>query len=134
DPVLLSWTIELEGGVRRFRHDVPEESQKRIIERTIRECEKCRQDPEKAYLANLWKSVLSVLQLYDPTVGAAPSSPAHSPSLSNISQDDSHSSLTVELPMDRTLGDWLDQVNASGLVESLNNQMIKWVSAFVDEG
>ena len=40
----------------------------------------------------------------------------------------------MDLPADRTLGDWLDGVTGSELVEAINNQMIKWIAAFVDEG
>jgi len=69
DPALLPW--EFSGGVvtKWFRHDLPEESKRRIIERTIKECEQCRDYPEEAYLTNLWKSTLSALGLSDPVSG-----------------------------------------------------------------
>lgn len=57
---------------KRFRPDLPAAARRRIIERTIRECEHCRQDPEAAYLANVWNAWLSVLQLRN--TGSAPMS------------------------------------------------------------
>ncbi|HNP29004.1 MAG TPA: DUF2309 domain-containing protein [Nitrospirales bacterium] len=132
-PVLMTWTIELEGLMTQFRSDLPQESRTSIIDRTIRECEKCRHDPESAYLHNLWKSSTEACQLADPLSGTAPS---HAPALSrrsDFSKEEAHS-VPVDLPPDRTLGDWLDRVTESEIVETINAHMIKWVAAFVDEG
>ena len=133
NPVLLTWSIELEGATKRFRLDLPEDCRKSIIARTIRECEKCRHDPEGTYLNNLWKSSLSVFQLSDPLSGS-PSLHAPDPSRDSVSLPVESHSVPVDLPADRTLGDWLDSVTGSGLIEAVNNQMVKWVTAFVDEG
>ncbi|MGD9850726.1 MAG: DUF2309 domain-containing protein [Nitrospirales bacterium] len=134
NPVLLTWTLESEGATSRFRSDLPEDSQQLIIGRTIRECETCRHDPEGAYLNNLWKSSLSAFHLSDPLSGGA-----HSLSTTNAARDSDSSNMLghaipVELPPDRTLGDWLDSVTGSTQVEAINQQMIKWIAAFVDEG
>ena len=51
---------------QQFRSDLPPESRTRILDRVLRECEHCRDHPEKAYLANLWKSTLRALDLVDP--------------------------------------------------------------------
>ncbi|MCA9454050.1 MAG: DUF2309 family protein, partial [Nitrospira sp.] len=67
--MLMTWTLEMEGLTTRFRSDLPEASRSSIIDRTIRECEKCRHDPESAYLHNLWKSSLAVCHLSDPLSG-----------------------------------------------------------------
>ena len=135
NPVLLTWTIDLEGETKRFRSDLPEDSRKSIIDRTIRECEKCRNDPEGAYLNNLWKSSLSAFQLFDPLSGnpswQAPDPRRDSGSLSLTGES---RSVPVDLPADRTIGDWLDKVTGSTLVDSINNHLIKWIAAFVDEG
>jgi uncharacterized protein YbcC (UPF0753/DUF2309 family) len=133
NPVLLTWTIELEGATTRFRFDLPEYSRKSIIDRTIRECEKCRHDPEGAYLNNLWKSSLSVFQLSDPQSGN-PSLKALDPSRDSDSSNIECHAIPVDLPADRTLSDWLDCLTGSALVEAINNQMVKWIAAFVDEG
>jgi len=133
NPVLLNWTIELEGATKRFRSDLPVDARKSIMDRTIRECEKCRHDPESAYLNNLWKSSLSAFQLFDPLLGN-PSLKALDPSRDSESLQIEAHSVLMDLPADRTLGDWLDCLTGSALVESINNQMVKWIAAFVDEG
>ena len=131
--VLLTWTLELEGLTTRFRSDLPEDSRTSIIDRTIRECEKCRHDPESAYLRNLWKSSLAACQLSDPVSGTA-SSHAPGPSRSSDASRKEADFVPVDLPVDRTLGDWLDSETGSVLVETINTHMIKWIAAFVDEG
>jgi len=133
NPLLLTWTIALEGSIKRFRSDLPEHSRKSIIDRTIRECEKCRHEPESAYLHNLWKSSLSAFGLSDPVSGDPL---LKTPDLSRDSESLHVESdfVPVDLPADRTLGDWLDCLTGSTLVEAINNQMVKWVAAFVDEG
>ena len=43
--------------------------------------------------------------------------------------------LRVELPFRRTLSDWLDESELTPcIVTTIDGQMIKWVSSFVDEG
>ena len=65
EPVLLQWELSGGGATQQFRSDLSSESKHRIIQRTIEECEKCRDCPEEAYLTNLWKATLSVLGLDD---------------------------------------------------------------------
>ncbi|MGE0472317.1 MAG: DUF2309 domain-containing protein, partial [Nitrospirales bacterium] len=133
NPVLLTWTLDSEGATGRFRSDLPESSQQAIITRTIRECETCRHDPECAYVNNLWKSSLSALHLSDPFAGF-PSFPAGQTGLDSSSNMSAHINNSVDLPPDRTLADWLDRVTGSNQVEAVNQQMIKWIAAFIDEG
>ena len=40
----------------------------------------------------------------------------------------------IELPFRRTLSDWIDELTGSSIVETIDGQVIKWVSSFVDEG
>ncbi len=40
----------------------------------------------------------------------------------------------VALPAQRTVGDWLDSLAGASIVEQINDQMTRWVAAFVDEG
>lgn len=131
NPVLLTWTLDIEEGTTRFRSDLPEETQQSIIARTIRECETCRHDPEGAYVKNLWKSSLSAFQLSDPFPGSSPWPAVQAGPVSSAVVDHLH---PVDLPPDRTLADWLDYVTGSNQVEAVNQQMIKWIAAFVDEG
>jgi len=132
DPALLTWELTGVGATKRFRQDLPEESKRRIIQRTIKECELCRAYPEEAYLTNLWKSALSALGLSDPTTLDHSSSP-QSQSWTQTSQV-LPSSSQISLPAQRTVGDWVDTLTDSSIVEHVNNQLIKWIAAFVDEG
>jgi uncharacterized protein YbcC (UPF0753/DUF2309 family) len=120
---LLEW--ELSGGLatKQFRQDLSEESQKQIIEQTIKESEQCQEYPEEAYLTNLWKSVLDTFGLSD----------LHA---SSQITEDSHpqTSAPISLSTQRTISDWVDGLTEGGVVEQINNQLIKWVTAFLDEG
>lgn len=131
--MLMTWTLEMEGLTTRFRSDLPEASRSSIIDRTIRECEKCRHDPESAYLHNLWKSSLAVCHLSDPLSGLT-SFHAPDPSGSANASGQKDAFVPVDLPRDRTLGDWLDRETGSVLIETINTHMIKWTGAYVDEG
>lgn len=122
-PSLLEWELSDEGSTKRFHQNLSEESRKRIIERTIQECEQCRENPEEAYLANLWRSTLAALRL------AGSHSPVH-PSDRSYSQP----SEPISLPAQRTVSDWVDCLAGAGLVDQVNDQLIKWVAAFLDEG
>ena len=71
---------------------------------------------------SLWHAILDCLGLVDPRLGLQDdASPTESP-------------LAIELPFRRTLSDWLDLHTESATVTAIDAQVIKWVSAFVDEG
>ena len=127
EPALLEW--ELCRVTKHFHQDLPEESRKRIIERTIKECEQCRDYPEEAYLTNLWKSTLVSLRMSDGHSGDHTSENLV-PNMQEISQ----ASLEIALPLQRTISDWVDRLGGTELVEQINNQLIKWIAAFLDEG
>ncbi len=120
---LVEWELSDNGSTKRFHVHLPEESRQRIIEQTIQECEQCREYPEKAYLANLWKGILAALQL---------SESDSQPHLSGLPA--SQTSKTISLPSQRTISDWVDSLVGAGLVDRINDQLIKWVAAFLDEG
>ena len=126
-PSLLEWELSGGRGTKRFRQDLPEESRTRIIERTIEECELCREYPEEAYLTNLWNSALAALA----------DSPSGHHELVNshlLNSGDSQPSKDISLPAQRTIGDWVDRLTEPEVVTQINHQIIKWVSAFLDEG
>ncbi len=129
DPTLLQWEFSGGDATKVFRQDLSDESRKRIIERTIRECEHCRDFPEEAYLTNLWKSTLWALQLSDAHSGDQTSGKTV-PCVSEGQQTSSE----MMLPALRTMSDWVDALAGTTLVEQINSQLIKWVAAFVDEG
>jgi uncharacterized protein YbcC (UPF0753/DUF2309 family) len=118
---LLEWELSGGGTTKRFRRDLPDKSQKKIIEQTINECEECGEFPEEAYLTDLWQSVLTTLGLSD------------SHTSSQISED-SPTSAPISLPPQRTVSDWIDSLTEGGVVDQINNQLIKWITAFLDEG
>jgi len=129
EPPLQQWEFNGGSATKRFRHDLSEKAQTRIIERTIKECEQCRDYPEEAYLTNLWKSTLSALALYD-SLSHQPQSLEANP----LASDNLAPSINITLPNQRTISDWVDDLAGSRLVEHINTQLIKWVATFVDEG
>ena len=106
---LLAWQLGGGGATTAFRHDLPAEFRK-------------RQNGDASYVSNLWSSTLSALDLskrYD-----------HSPQ-----RDGEEGTLPdVDLPAGRTLSDWLALLAGVALVDQINDQMIKWTGAFLDEG
>jgi uncharacterized protein YbcC (UPF0753/DUF2309 family) len=113
----LSWTFGPGGATSRFQQDVPLESRRRILERWKRQGGSS-QDAEGAYLGALWESSLEVASFVDESASESP--------------------IEVALPPKRTIADWLDMLAGSSagtsIVECINDQMAKWVAAFVDEG
>ena len=120
---LLEWELSGGGATAQFRQDLPEESRKRIIEHAAKDGAPCRENPEKAYLLDLWESVLAALELSD--FNAPPQLSEDSPS---------HTFVSISLLPQRTLSDWIDDLTGGDGVEQINNQLIKWVAAFLDEG
>ena len=129
DHALLSWALRGGDATRRFRHDLPEDARRRILTRTIQECESCRDHPEEAYLTNLWACSLSALGLSGADSGDhAPRRRTHG------SAGDEARLATVQLPAQRTVGDWVDMLAGESIIDQVNHQMIKWTTAFLDEG
>jgi uncharacterized protein len=118
---LLEWELSGGGATKQFRQDLCEESRKKIIEQTIKEGEQFREHPEEAYLTSLWESVLSTFELSD----------FHA---SSQVSENSQTSPTISLSPQRTLSDWVDGLTEGRVVDQINNQLIKWVAAFLDEG
>ena len=132
EPVLLPWELGEGGATQQFRSDLPQDSKHRIIQRTIEECEQCRDYPEEAYLTNLWKATLSLLGLSDSDQEEKAS--ADHESMSLTTQAGEKPPVKIDLPAQRTISDWVECLSGDSLVEQINNQMIKWIAAFVDEG
>ncbi len=118
---LLDWELKGGGATQQFRQDLPRESREKIIDQTVREFEQHRKHPKWAYLTHLWKNVVATLGKPD---FRAP------PDLFEGSQK----SGSASLPPQRTISDWVDVLTEGGLVEQVNNQLIKWITSFLDEG
>lgn len=72
--------------------------------------------------AELWASTLDAVKRVQPSPDAKPGAGTDKP----VTE--------IDLPMGRTLSDWLDVLSDSGVVDQINDQMIKWSAAFLDEG
>ena len=109
DPALLTWQLGGGGVTERLRDDLPAES-------------RTPQNGDASHVSKLWQSTLSALGLSE----------------SADDQQEQHSEEeiipVVDLPAGRTLSDWLGVLTDASLVDQLNDQMIKWASAFIDEG
>ena len=122
EPSLLERELGDHGSIKQFHRNLPEDSQKRIIDRTIQECELCREYPEKAYLANLWKTILSTLQLNELQALPQPIDP----SVSSVT-------VPVFLPPEQTVSEWIDDLSGVGLIGHVNDLLINLGTAFLDE-
>jgi uncharacterized protein YbcC (UPF0753/DUF2309 family) len=121
---LLEWELNGGGATKQFRKDLPEESRKKIIAETIKEAEHYSKCPEESYLAELWKSVLATFEFLD-----------FHPSSQIFKDSHSKQSVSISLPSHQTISDWVDDLTeGEKVVEQINNQIIKWVAAFTDEG
>ena len=75
-----------------------------------------------ADLDELWQHVLSALDLVDPRFAE------------HDKATDNSDVAKIELPFRRALSDWIDELTGSSVVATIDGQVIKWVSSFVDEG
>jgi uncharacterized protein YbcC (UPF0753/DUF2309 family) len=73
-------------------------------------------------LGELWRHVLSALGLLDPRLAE------------HDKAADNSDIAKIELPFRRALSDWIDELTGSSTVATIDGQVIKWVSSFVDEG
>ena len=125
EPSLLTWTLNAKDAIEKFRDDLSDESKERILERLRSEGVGVLQDPEKRYVSQLWSSTLATLGLAD--------ADSH-----EFQQAEGEDVLPAEteptLPAERTMSDWLDRLAGSSLVEQIDDQMMKWAAAFLDEG
>ncbi|KGE02980.1 DUF2309 domain-containing protein [Pseudohaliea rubra] len=76
-----------------------------------------------AEIPALWQAALASLGLDDPRLGLPDAVPSRA-----------QPSAEADLPFQRCLSDWLDETGDDGVVSAIDAQVIKWVSAFVDEG
>ena len=116
---LLEWELSGGGATKQFRKDLPDESRKKIIEQTIKDSGQYLEYPEETYLSNLWNNVLASLGSSEENTQLA---------------EDLHTSAPISLSAQRTISDWIDNLTEGGLVDQVNDQLIKWVTAFLDEG
>jgi uncharacterized protein YbcC (UPF0753/DUF2309 family) len=124
EPPLLRWTMQAGGGTKRFRADLPDDSKRRILERSGEQGESLGRNAEERIAANLWSSALSALGL----------SESFSDDLKEHQDVEFAAPPQAELPAQRSLSDWLESLTGESLVDPINQQMMKWTAAFLDEG
>lgn len=121
---LLEWELGDGGATKKFRQDLPDESREKITQQIIKESEQYRDHTEESYLKELWQSAITTFKFSDSHPSSQISANSHS-----------KQSAPITLPLHRSISDWIDNLTESeGLVEQINNQIIKWVTAFTDEG
>ena len=116
DPALLPWQFNGGGALERLRADLPDETTARIT----------ASEPAHRYLPRVWNHVLDVLDLPDPLWDEQPSEATD--------HQGAETTVHIELPFRRSLSDWVQQLAGVSIVDTIDEQMIKWIAAFVDEG
>ncbi|MCI0526729.1 MAG: DUF2309 domain-containing protein, partial [Nitrospira sp.] len=121
DASTFHWKAVQERAFRKYRKDVPQN---------------VRRNPESDFIRSLWDSVLSAMQLSDPLT--SDESPVYALSSPLTSPDGRRRGFLlrdlVRVGRYQTIGEWVQSLTGTSLVEEINNQMIKWCSAFLDEG
>jgi uncharacterized protein YbcC (UPF0753/DUF2309 family) len=116
------WKVVQEKALQRYRHDVPDE---------------VRRHPETLYIPALWKSVLQVLKLPDPSGEHDPLLEEGREESLRVSEERRLSRLAHDLARlgrHQTLGEWVENLAGIQIVAPVNDQMIRWCSAFLDTG
>jgi uncharacterized protein YbcC (UPF0753/DUF2309 family) len=108
EPLVMQWTLGPGGALDRLQEDLPEP----VTQRTRAKADAA--GGTTAYLQELWTSALRV--------GAHEQHHEEPPRPA------------ADLPSERTVGDWVEQLTGEPLVGPVNEQTTKWVAAFVDEG
>ncbi|MFQ5992241.1 MAG: DUF2309 domain-containing protein [Nitrospiraceae bacterium] len=133
EPSMLAWQISREQATTRFRGDVPQDTRQRVIERHLQEPPPAEQDSEGYYVGTLWTSILTTLNL----TGLDSEHPARS---QEVKPNDRSASAVLGDPdgtstvLQETVGEWVANLAGVDVVEQINEQVIKWCAAFLDEG
>ena len=134
DPTTFQWRVREEGVTRRLRQDLPADLKERLRDRAQGERTRnagrgdairgdSKRDPEADYAASLWMATLTAL------------SHAGMPEEKAETQQAASAPEKLLAPWrTKTLGKWLEALTGINVVEQLNEQMIKWCAAFLDEG
>ena len=123
DPEALHWQVGHEAATRRFRKDVPIDSRKRVTSHTS----------EASVVASLWTGTLTTLGLGDPFLPSQSATSPVDPPDTAIPSDAANLQL-VATGLQQTMTEWVSDLTAINVVEQINQQMIKWCAAFLDEG
>ena len=132
DPALFDWHMRNSHVTSRFRNDVPEDSQRRATSRLA----------EPALVSSLWGSTLVVLGCVDPfnadistrTHRDQSFIPGHSINGDVLDHPKAMAHGHRGETAYHTMGERVNRLTGINIVEQINEQMIKWCAAFLDEG
>ncbi len=134
EPAIFQWRVREEGVTQRLRQDLPAEVKERLLDRARGERTKnagrgdairgdSTRDLEADYAASLWMATLTAL------------SHAGMPDEKADTRQAASAAETLPPPWrTKTVGEWLEALTGMNVVEQLNEHMIKWCTAFLDEG
>lgn len=159
----LRWQLSQGKATKRFRHDVPPETRQQLLHRTWHDLqvggspsggERQGERGLEAYaVSSLWAAVLATLGLGDPLALEGLETQVTEALLRRIfevardglSERDQRADLrrtayeALERDIKRigpewTLGDFCQRMTGARITETINDQMVRWCAAFLDEG
>lgn len=124
DPKLLPWQLVEEDATHRIRPDVPQSIKDRLRSHAA------GRDPEAVYIRSLWSGALKALDLpEDGSTGNHGHSPATAKAGGSVRAEHTPTQQRI-----RTAAEIIDELTGSDLTREINEHMIKWCAAFMDEG
>ena len=119
DPKLLQWQLTEENATHSIRPDIPQSIKDRLRSNAA----------ESVYIHSLWSAALKALDVSeDGLTGNHRSSPA-----TDKTGGSEHTGHEPQQKI-RTIAEIVDTLSSSNLIQNINEHMIKWCAAFVDEG
>jgi uncharacterized protein YbcC (UPF0753/DUF2309 family) len=124
DPKLFQWQLTEEDVTHRIRPDVPQSIKDRLRSHAA------GRDPEAVYIRALWSGALKALDLSE---DGSTGNYGHSPTTAKAggAVRAGHGPTQQRI---RTAAEIIDDLTGSDLKRNINEHMIKWCAAFVDEG
>ena len=93
-----------------------------------------QEKPEGLHLKGLWVNVLRAFGLVDPELPDRLGDLLTKPASPKISKKSKEPPSPLSLGFIHSLSSWVSQLSGDEVVEKINEHMIRWCSAFVDEG
>lgn len=118
-PTALHWRRTHENALSRFREDVPFPTRREALSRFTSSPTLKQDQLEEGYIRDLWQATLQTLKLDDDEDAVA---------------GEDGGSQTRRGSRPATLADQVREQTGVDLIDQINQEMIKWSAAFVDEG
>lgn len=124
DPKLWQWQLTEEDAIHRIRPDVPQSIKDRLRSHAA------GRDSEAVYIRALWSGALKALDLSeDGSTGNHGHPPTTAKAGGSVHAEHGPAQQRI-----RTAAEIIDDLTGSDLKQAINEHMIKWCAAFVDEG